>query len=564
MAGKSEEEDEVIMRCRTRPLLTRSISQVLRKHIRCDLEYDSQSTMPKLPPSTEGIVLPSDAQDGQINYLLQGDDVPSALHFVEDRWFQSLVACVICANAVLIGLETDLKSPNWWWAEQALLAFFLFEIAARILHTRMKFLHPSARIGNLVDVAIVLVGVFDLWVIPVSELIVVLDATDPRHQNAIFSTVVGMLRLLRIVRLVRFVKIVQPLYRLVLGVIEAVQSMFWVLVFLFMMIYVAGILCTRFCKLHSGVVIEEDGTLSFDTDLNEEIVEILMMFRTVCSSMFILFEEISCWSLMPFAPLFNKAPVFKLFGVMFYAFSTWCLLAVLTGVVSEKMISLHEKVADEAAHGEKRFVLTRQTLKNLFLKADTDGSGSISEEELNAILICGDVLDPLTQNTPLKKEDFTDMHFFTFLDSDHDGHISFEEFAEGFKVMTSTVTPKCFVKLQEKLAVDIHLIERSAIAFIESRFRQLFTSVKPVLQKIQLITEQIQFFQDECRALAEAIDEAPESTMLSYERLVQMELLVDTELDRLSTAQDSLERMVAAGEARLPRPSRSSLRFGGP
>merc|ERR1719421_840833 len=39
-------------------------------------------------------------------------------------WFQTLMAVVIAFNAVLMGLETDIVSADWWWIEQALLIIY--------------------------------------------------------------------------------------------------------------------------------------------------------------------------------------------------------------------------------------------------------------------------------------------------------------------------------------------------------------------------------------------------------------------------------------------------------
>merc|ERR1719507_1573272 len=71
------------------------------------------------------------------------------------------------------------------------------------------------------------------------------------------------------------------------------------------------------------------------------------MFHSVTSSMFVLFESMSCWSLMRFSPLFERMPLIKLCAVLFYIFAAWGLLAVMTGVVSEKMISAREKMQHE-------------------------------------------------------------------------------------------------------------------------------------------------------------------------------------------------------------------------
>merc|ERR1719387_1470166 len=90
-----------------------------------------------------------------------------------------------------------------------------------------------------------------------------------------------MLRLLRIVRLFRLVKIVRPLFQLAQGVLEALQGMFWVLVFMIMTLYATAILCTRF--------IGHGACLSDVMQQDEEVKKIQKMFSSVPESMFSLF-----------------------------------------------------------------------------------------------------------------------------------------------------------------------------------------------------------------------------------------------------------------------------------
>eukprot|EP00439_Symbiodinium_sp_Y106_P001362 s4426_g1.t1 len=52
--------------------------------------------------------------------------------WVESATFQSAVGVVILLNAVIMGLETDIQSPIWEWAEQIMLSFFVLEAVLRV------------------------------------------------------------------------------------------------------------------------------------------------------------------------------------------------------------------------------------------------------------------------------------------------------------------------------------------------------------------------------------------------------------------------------------------------
>merc|ERR1719324_1668909 len=78
-----------------------------------------------------------------------------------------------------------------------------------------------------------------------------------------------------------------------------------------------------------------------------ELQEIKEMFSTVSNSMFTLFGTVSSWSLLKFVPLFDEMPYLRPLFVLFYVYSAWALLAVMTGVVSENLIAIREQMVKE-------------------------------------------------------------------------------------------------------------------------------------------------------------------------------------------------------------------------
>merc|ERR1712151_1191016 len=111
------------------------------------------------------------------------------------------------------------------------------------------------------------------------------------HMSVLFM-LMRMGRLLRIVRLFRLVRIVRPLFELAMGIMEAIQGMFWVLVLMIMTLYATAILCTRL--VGRGSMLDSDGADKV------ELQEIKDMFSTVPDSMFTLFGTVSSWSLLKF------------------------------------------------------------------------------------------------------------------------------------------------------------------------------------------------------------------------------------------------------------------------
>ncbi|OLQ01437.1 hypothetical protein AK812_SmicGene15802 [Symbiodinium microadriaticum] len=54
-----------------------------------------------------------------------------SFNWTENDWFQYLSGGVICLNAAVLGFETDSPNPAWWWVNQGILLFFVFEIVVR-------------------------------------------------------------------------------------------------------------------------------------------------------------------------------------------------------------------------------------------------------------------------------------------------------------------------------------------------------------------------------------------------------------------------------------------------
>lgn len=408
------------------------------------------------------------------------------MSWVDAGWFQGFSGLVIFGNAIIVGLETDIETPAWYYFEQALLSFFTFELIVRILrHGCHFFKHEDDWAWNLFDFFIVISGVFDQWMVPLLEQTVHGLSKEGRKKGkmSVVILLMRMARLLRIVRLFRLVRIVRPLYSLAQGVLEALQGMFWVLVFMIMTLYAVAILCTY--------LIGRGDILPAEMLQDPEIDEIRKMFSTVDQSMFTLFGTMSSWSLVKFEPLFEDMPVLKPLFVLFYIYSAWALLAVMTGVVSENMIAIREQMIREDEHREEvRKSMITQTLIDLFREADTDHSGHVSRQEFDAMLRSQELMRKITKNTNMKAQDLQDL--FDWLDHDGGGTITIDEFMMGFKWINEPLRAKSLVKLQERLTSDIRRLQMNVTKVIEQRVGEIQKLVTGPLRKVHAITEQMQ------------------------------------------------------------------------
>lgn len=503
---------------------------------RTEVDDDHIDPIPRMPPQVERMrrTVPK-ALTVAMTGNLPADQ--GRLAWVESDAFQMTSGLVIFGNAIVIGLETDMGNLKiWFWVEQALLIFFVSELLARLCrYGTMYFNHEEDWVWNLLDFGIVASGVIDQWGMPLIEWIKQEEDGPSKkkgHAGVLFM-LMRMLRLLRIVRLFRLVKIVRPLFQLAQGVLEALQGMFWVLVFMIMTLYAAAILCTRF--IGHGAILHEE----FQDD--DDLQPIKKMFCTVPQSMFTLFGTMTSWSLLKFEPLFDPFPALQPLFVLFYVFSAWALLAIMTGVVSENLIAIRDQmVKDDEAKEEKRKQNITNTLFDLFAKADADRSGSVSRAEFNAMLKDPMLMKLLMKNSNLRVQDLHDL--FDWLDHDGGGTITIDEFMNGFKWVNDPLSAKSIVKLQERLVADVNTMRDDTMQKTQERFNQVIDICSHPIKKVHAISEQMDNLDDMCSNLKRSMKQDA-SKMPSLRELVTVELNLHAKLDR---AFDKVNRVYQA------------------
>ncbi|OLQ10740.1 Cation channel sperm-associated protein 1 [Symbiodinium microadriaticum] len=460
----------------------RGVYSIVRSDVDDDvLPRPGSTSAPGLPKSEKGMRLRTFEHAGH-GFAETREETDTTLEWVESNWFQATSGVVIMCNAVVIGLETDLESWIWFWVEHALLAYFLFELIVRLLRHGCNFFKQEDEWGwNVFDLSIVTSGVADQWIMPVLHWMMQHDASQRKQGMASVFMVFRMARLLRIVRLFRLVKIVRPLYELAQSIMEALQGMFWVLVFMILTLYSVAILCTRLIG-HGTVIADDD---------DPEMKEIKEMFSSVSTSMFTLFGTVSSWSLMKFVPLFEEMPFLQPLFVVFYIYSAWALLAVMTGVVSENMIAIRDQMQKEdEQREEKRKSMITKVLMELFREADVDNNGIVSRQEFEGMLKSPELVKKITKNTRMKVQDLIDL--FDWIDHDKGGTITIDEFMNGFRWINEPLRAKSLVKLQERLAGDLKVLESTVSSIIQKRVDEVQRTVAVPLRKVHAIAEQMQ------------------------------------------------------------------------
>mmetsp|Transcript_6359 Transcript_6359/g.15713 ORF Transcript_6359/g.15713 Transcript_6359/m.15713 type:complete len:713 (-) Transcript_6359:58-2196(-) len=330
------------------------------------------------------------------------------MKWTESPSFELFMSGVIAVNSVVMALELDFVFFGWMWVENAFLTIYAFELIVRFKRLGCKFFLDDV-IWNMLDLAMVVGGVMDLWLLPGLRFLmyeVTHDAGGMQSHSNLrqLMSLLKLMRIMRVLRLVRLLKAVKPLYRLLLGVIQSFKAMQWVLLLTFLMLYAGAIFWTSLVGhgLVYGGAPPKQGREHFGT---------------VTKSLFSLFRLMN--GDMSVVSSISNTPVGQVLFAAFMVILNWAILAILTSVVSDNMISASSKAQSEDLQNEKllRHVQRVSRLRTLFKEMDKDHSGAITEEEWNYLFQDAGLLHELIEVTSLGEHDLHELFRCLCVDS---------------------------------------------------------------------------------------------------------------------------------------------------
>lgn len=211
-------------------------------------------------------------------------------NFVESRWFQGTVLCVICLNSVLFGLQTSSGMVARFGAclenvDRICLSVFVVELLLKIIVYNRRFCNDPWNI-------------FDFFVVAVSF------APD----MGMFSSV----RLFRVLRVFKLISGVRHMRIILAAIVKSIPGILWASLLLVLIYYVYGILATNlFGKAFP------------------------QWFGTLGESLYSLFQimTLESWSMGIARPVIAVFPWAWIFFVSYILCSSFVVMNIVVGIV---------------------------------------------------------------------------------------------------------------------------------------------------------------------------------------------------------------------------------------
>jgi voltage-gated sodium channel len=387
----------------------------------------------------------------------EGMSKPWCQEFVEMMCFQMVIGAVIAANAIIIGLETDVQENAvlWQQLEDAFLIVFLLELLLKLCVYGLGgfFRSTNPDLGwNVFDFSIVALGVTDSVISHFSPM---------RHGSGarFFVLLMRTFRLLRLLRIIRLFRLMKQLYLLANSMLEAASAVVWVSVLCILILYICAIVLTRLV-----------GQPRLDDDHGSHITDEFRLesFGTVPTSMLTLFRLMAFPDMEKYKPVYEVMPALEGFLLFFIVFMAFAMVSLLTGVITESLLDKGRRREDE-----RRFELERarrylaQDLRRVFQDRDS-GSGLLNRNQFEK---CKDEVLRLCVHHSMRLRP-KDLDALFELVDDGSGNIDAEELLYGMVQLNSEVRPMAVMELRRLVVRGIHGISEQ-MASMDGRMQMM-------------------------------------------------------------------------------------------
>lgn len=271
--------------------------------------------------------------------------------------FNMLVGLIITANAMVIGLETDLGDEDFIFFEHFFCIFFILEMVMRLFQNGCLayITDPS----SLFDGSLVVSGTADLYIMPYLV----------SSKKGGFASTLRLLRMLRVMRILRLFKVFKELMVILNAFLNAFSAVMWVSILTLILDYVCAVFLTQTVGHHAHI-----------WGPNEE--KVLVWFGSIGHSMRTLFIVMTLaeWDeiALTLQEQINGLIVF-FFAGLYVMIAAITMVSLIIGIISEAIVAAQEearKDAEEQMEEEKDKALA--DLRDQFNQLDSNKDGFLA------------------------------------------------------------------------------------------------------------------------------------------------------------------------------------------
>lgn len=345
-------------------------------------------------------------------------------------WFSEAVGTIVILNMIVMGLETEIHSPYWRAVECVFAVVYVSEISHYLRRYGWELYLPLTHEvrGEMVLRRAAIMSMFD-------TLLAILAMMNVSCICVLQLPISEWMFYTRMARGIRVFFLFDALGRFALAIGSMLSTLTWIFSVLALIIYFIAVVLTYYAQ----------NNISIETTNRE-------YFSTVATTMFTLFQVTTLDSWPEAAgPLLEQSVWWRVFFVVFIAFSSWTMISLVTAVVSDNVIQTtannKEKQSEIEARRKQDFITF---LQQSFEKADADGNGVLDHEEFDELIMDPKVLDKMEAlGIEIPIEDLRQA--FDMLDIDESGELTIQEFIEGVSQLQESLNTRHVVSLDYSL-----------------------------------------------------------------------------------------------------------------
>jgi len=198
-------------------------------------------------------------------------------------------------------------------------------------------------------------------------------------------------RLLRVARVLRMLRMFVKLRKMVYALIHSMQALFWLLIMLVVTLYIFALLFMQGATMHLEAMTAEEYQAKRAGEFSETRGTwiVIKRFGNVGLAMRSLFASLTGgdpWDWL-LTPLMEEHWIFSVLALFFVLFFIFAVMNVVTGVFVDeamKISQIDKDIMIEDLRSEQR--LQKQDFLDLLASLDENGDGTITREELRAML----------------------------------------------------------------------------------------------------------------------------------------------------------------------------------